>query len=220
MIGGGIGKELGRDIPEVPVDDFIRNCLPVTPPHVDINKILTKLKSDRRIGAQGSWLSSPDPSRTKKIETNAFKPFKRILDVIAECVADEHTAHGHDSTPTLEFVDNPLKAPFSERGNQTRPDVYSQKIEKSVHSPKKENTEEPAKAKALANAKGKAKASANATRQVSTSSLTSQKNAQPADHWDDICNPFEFKKKETEEDIADVSLHLLSPLGEKKTHQA
>jgi hypothetical protein len=139
------------------------------------------------------------------------------LDVIAQYVTNEHAAEA-----TLVFVDNPSKAPFSERGNLTRPDGYSQlKFKKSVRCPKRENAKElaEAKASAKANGKGKGKASANATPQVSTSSL-SQKDAGPADHWDDICNPFEFKKKETEEDIADVSLHLLYPLGEKKTHQA
>jgi hypothetical protein len=70
-----IVDELGRNIPDVPIDDFIRDYLP--PPHVDVSRILAKLKTDKHVRVQGSWSSFPDPAKSKKSEIHAFKPFKR-----------------------------------------------------------------------------------------------------------------------------------------------
>jgi hypothetical protein len=196
-------EELGRSIPEVSVDDFIHKCLPAI--DVDINLIVEKLHTDN-ILKDGMWKSFPiDPANIKKIEATVFKPFEGILNIIAEYILKGYNLH-----QTLEFVDNPSKAPFAERGNLTRPDGYGllkDTLKKSIRVP--ENA-----------TKGK-KPVRKADVPVSTSTRTSRKNTKRKhttpkspvvdDHWDDIAIPFEFKKTNTDADVADVSLHLNPP---------
>jgi hypothetical protein len=131
-------EELGKYIPEVSVDDFIRDYLP--PNDIDIDGIVKMLQRDDHITKEGMWSSFPnDPADNSKIEPIVFKHFKGILNTITEYVAK--AAEGLIIL-TLEFVDNPSKAPFSERGNLTRPDGYSLlKNQKSVRVPK--NTKKP-----------------------------------------------------------------------------
>jgi len=204
-------EELGSYIPEVSVEDFIHDYLPTI--DVDIDEIFNKLLEDRHITKEGAWSSfTNDPAKFKTGETVVFKPFKGILDIIAEYISEDL-----DLTPTLEFVDNPSRAPFAERGNRTRPDGYGRlRDKKSIRVP--ENTEKAnAKESIRVPEKAKGKKPVRAKVPVSTHTPTSKKTTkeeESADHWDDICIPFEFKKNNTAVDVADVSLHLNFPARE------